>query len=135
MPTYTGSLYGWYETGTEGVVWTLTKDGRFTQPYENMAIIEKGDRLKIFAPDNTVLFDDIIRCDTKTGWQEYPLNPGHGQPCALGYRIHWTQKGWTPDAWTALFMNHDPSLRAELTKKLPKKKKPKKNSKQTTKRK
>lgn len=111
--TYKGILYGFFETGTEGVMWVLIKDN--CKGYEALENIEAGNRLKIYNPDGSVAFDDVIKEDYDIGWMEYPLNPGHGQPCALGYWIHWTQGGWQPDDWAGLFF-HDPPLRAELTK-------------------
>ena len=116
MATYTGTLDGWFETGTEGMIWNMTKDGEYSQPYEDMCNLDEGDHLKVFSPDGKVLFDDIIQPDYEIGYTEYPLNPGYGQPSALGYWIHWTQAGWQPDDWVRLFF-HDPPLRAELTRK------------------
>lgn len=83
-----------------------------------------ADHLKIYKSDGTVAFDGIIDQDHKAGWTEFPRNPGHGQPSALGYWIHWTQKDWNPDDWAALFFNYNIQtgkrsegyLRAELTK-------------------
>lgn len=93
--------------------------------YDALVTIERGDRLKIYNPDSTVAFDGIIEPDYKAGWTEFPQNLGHGQPSALGFWIHWTQKGWDPDEWATLFFGYDlkankslgKHLRAELTKK------------------
>jgi hypothetical protein len=109
-----GTTYGFFETGTEGIIWTLLKDG--FAGYEAIESIEEGDHLSVFDTDNNVLFEGIIQPDYEAGWMEYPLNPGYGQPSALGYWIHWTQKDWKPDDWAKLFMGETP-LRATLIKK------------------
>jgi hypothetical protein len=117
MKKYAGVLEGWFETGTEGIVWALCEDGK--SGYEAMQIIEKGNHLKVFDDNGKVVFEGEIDPDEKIGWQEYPLNPGHGQPCALGMWVHWTQRGWQPDDWARLFIRFkgEEYLRAELTKK------------------
>lgn len=117
-----GVLEGFFETGSEGIMWCLIEDGK--QGYEGVHFIEEGDRLIVYGENNKVLFDGDIDCDYQIGWTEYPKNPGYGQPCALGYWIHWTQRGWQPDKWAKLFMyphlqenGGKATLRAELTKK------------------
>ncbi len=118
MQIWRGVLYGWSETGTEGMVWVLLEDGY--SGYDAMRFVEEDDRLKIYGENGEVLFDGKIVEDRKAGWEEYPKNSGHGQPCALGFWIHWTQKGWEPDKWAALFLHeyaeegNGKPLRAEL---------------------
>lgn len=117
-----GVLEPYFETGCEGTVWAVMEDGK--QGYEGLHIIKEGDHLVIFGENNEILFDGNIVCDHQIGWEEYPLNPGHGQPSALGYWIHWTQQGWQSDDWAKLFFHeyvegtNGKPLRAELTKKV-----------------
>lgn len=113
MTTFKGTLYGYFETGTEGTIWTLLRDG--IKGYEAIVDLKKGDHLKVYDTDDKVVFDGVIEEDYEIGYMEYPYNPGYGQPCALGLWIHWTQAGWQPDDWAKLFL-HSPSLRAELTR-------------------
>jgi hypothetical protein len=111
MPLYKGILEGFFETGTEGTIWSLVQDD--IEGYDALVFLEEGDRIQIFNPDETLLYDGVIEEDHDTGWVEYPLNPGFGQPAALGMWIHWTQAGFTPDDWAGLFF-HNPPLRAEV---------------------
>lgn len=120
MEKYTGTINQFFETGCEGLIWVLEKDG--VQGYDALVFIEAGDHLKIFSENDSVLFDGVIDPDYQAGWREYPRNPGNGQPSALGFWIHWTQKGWQPDEWAKLFLHEclekgNKPLRAELTRK------------------
>lgn len=106
-----GFVNWFFETGCEGICWVLELDGK--QGYEALQFIEAGDWLKIYKEDGSVAFEGKIIEDHKSGWQEYPKNPGHGQPCALGLWIHWTQKGWKPDDWAALFLREGVRFKGE----------------------
>lgn len=102
IPKLKGKLYGWFETGCEGIWWSFTEDNK--KGYDGLHPLEQGDYIKVFDQNNNIVFDGFIDRDHKIGWKEYPLNPSNGQPFALGYWIHWTQKGWQPDDWARLFM-------------------------------
>ena len=112
---YKGVLEIWFdEPMTEGIVWTLKKDGE--EGYNAQKVIRADDYLKVYGEGGKIIFEGFINPDYKIGWQKYPHNPDRGQPGALNHRIHWTQKGWQPDDWAKLFMRErgEPLLRAEL---------------------
>ena len=70
MKKYTGTLDPFFETGTEGVIWSLIQDGK--SGYDALIDIEKGDHLKIYGLDDAVAFDGVIKPDYKAGRTEYP---------------------------------------------------------------
>jgi hypothetical protein len=113
-----GVLCPFFETGCEGIMWSVIKDGG--ESYDNLYIIKEGDNLAIYGENNEILFNGEVIRNHRIGWTEYPLNPGRGQPSALGCWIHWTQHGWQPDDWAKLFFHgytkeiNDKPLRAEL---------------------
>lgn len=112
----TGVLEDFFETGTEGVIWSVYDDDN--RGYDGLHTIEEGDHLTICDQLGHRIWAGIIRCDRKAGWKRYPLNPKYGQPCALGHWVHWTQKGFKPDVWARFFIRPQRDrLRAILRKK------------------
>ena len=118
-----GQVDGFFETGTEGVWWTLYE--KRPNPYEGLHMLESGDFLTVWDDENHVLFNGFLLRDGIAGWEQYPMNPSAGQPCALGLWVHWTQHGWHPDEWAQLFYKvetredgrkvlHDSNYRARL---------------------
>jgi len=117
MNALKGVIDWWFETGQEGVCWVFYEDGK--TGWDAFKMVEKGDRLKVCDENGKVVFDGEIIPDYKKGWKRHYRNAKHGQPTALGFWIHWTQKGWKPDDWARLFLREledEKPLRAELTK-------------------
>jgi len=107
-----GVLEPFFETGTEGVCWSVYEDGK--TGYEGLHQMGGGEHLRIIGREGETLFEGYIEPDDKKGWREYPARPGegYGQPVALGMWVHWTQAGWEPDDWAQLFLDRH---RAVLT--------------------
>jgi hypothetical protein len=97
-----GQLIDFCEAGTEGLVWAVMDD--VSTGYDALHTIDEGDHLRITDPLGNKLWSGTISCDREAGWRKYARNPKYGQPSALGYRIHWTQSGFTPDDWTRFFV-------------------------------
>jgi hypothetical protein len=101
-PRVEGELIGYFETGCEGVIWSIEDDSRFGR--DAMETICEGDYLTIVDQLGKPLWKGMIRCDKRTGWCPYPMNPKLGQQSALGHWVHWIQKGFKPDAWASYFI-------------------------------
>lgn len=121
MKKFTGVLDYWFETGTEGLVWVLIEDGKDEHSYDAMKFPEAGDHLKVWGEKGKVIFDGVIEPDFQAGMTMSRVYPEHKQPSALGFWIHWTQRGWKPDKWARLFVKKEGEkrFRAELTKYTP----------------
>jgi hypothetical protein len=119
-----GELVDYFETGTEGVVWTIDDERRHGR--EALETICEGDHLTIEDQLGIVLWKGVIRCDKKTGWQRYRMNPEYGQQIALGHWVHWVHKGCKPDDWARFFIRPgNDRLRGVLLKKRGAKRDPK----------
>jgi hypothetical protein len=106
-----GILFGWFETGLEGIVWALQAEGE--QSSKGLFLIDEGDHLVITSPSQEVLFSGYIEQDFESGKSIRP-STNVFQPQAKGMWIHWTQKGYTPDDWASIFLSK--TNRAVLTK-------------------
>ena len=115
--TIHGVLEDFFETGSEGVHWAVCDDD--DESYSGLHFIEEGDHLTIFGPAESVLWEGVIVCDRKSGFEKYPRNPKYGQPQALGHWIHWTQKGFKPDDWARFFIRPDSRRLKAILKKRP----------------
>ena len=99
-----GELVDWFETGLEGVVWAIEPDGAVGF---DLKVIHEGDHLTIVDRDGAIRWQGVIECDRETGKIPRPTNPEFLQQTALGFWIHWVQRGFEPDHWAAFFMRHE----------------------------
>ena len=108
-----GVISEFFETGTEGVLWSFCEDGK--KGYNGLHILEAGDYLTIYDKRKKIIFEGKIKPDFEIGNKRIP-HSNNWQPVALGCWIRWTQKGFKPDDWAKLFFKKPP-LRATLRKK------------------
>lgn len=110
MMVIKGKLDAFWETGTEGVIWSVYEDGK--EGYDGLHPIRQGDRLRILEGDE-VLWEGEVDQDKETNWTafENPLVEGDGQQCVLNHWVHWLQRGVDPEVWAGWFFEEK---RAEL---------------------
>jgi len=109
MTTVRGRLEAYFETGTEGVYWSLVDPGR--PGYDGLWTLRNGDQLRIIDTTDETLWSGEIQFEYTTNWQPYPMNPEHGQQAVQGFWVHGLQEDFDPDRWATLFLQ---SYRAEL---------------------
>jgi len=97
-----GVLVDFFVTGSECTHWALADD--VNTSYDSLHFIGEGDDLTVLDEPGVELWHGVIKCDRESGWQCYPMNPKHGQPCALVRWIHWHQEGFVPDDWARYFI-------------------------------
>ena len=96
-----GFLAPFFETGTEGVVWSLDDPG--LPGYDSLHPLMNGDELRVLDDAGSTLWEGVVRLDRTTGL--LPHYPG-GEPvqqAVLGYWVHGLQEGMDPEAWGRLF--------------------------------
>lgn len=98
-----GALEAYFETGTEGVIWSVYEDG--DKGYDGLHCLKNGDNLKVFNKDGSFLWEGIINLNYKTRYRSYPLNPEYGQQEVLGYWVHGLQVDVEPEAWGKMFFD------------------------------
>lgn len=107
-----GKLDPFFETGTEGVLWSLYDEKN--KGYESLHILKNGDYLKVFNENNTIHWEGEVKLEYKRNYQPFPRNPQYGQQAVLGYWIHGLQETLEPEFWGKMFFNQ---MNAELIKK------------------
>lgn len=104
-----GKLEPFFETGTEGTIWSVYEDGK--EGYDGLNCLEYGDFLRIFDPEDTtkVVWEGRIDYDWDINFRSYPTNPKYGQQEVLGFWVHGIQKGVEPEKWGTWFFKQYPA--------------------------
>ncbi len=100
---FIGNLYGFFETGTEGVVWMLKRIGDGFKPYEEFVGIDCNDFLTVFDKQGKSIWSGVVDPDFKKNYTFYPGKNDLGQPQVLGRWVHWLQKDVEPETWASWF--------------------------------
>jgi hypothetical protein len=113
MTTIKGKLEPFFETGTEGVVWSVFEDG--VQGYDALHCLYQGDYLTIFDPEDPtkVVWEGNIDLEFERNYEKFPMNPQYGQQAVMGMWVHGIQSDVEPDDWGTWFFKQYP---AELIK-------------------
>ena len=108
-----GKLEAFFETGTEGVIWSVCEDEK--EGYDSLHCLKNGDNLTIFHPENPgiVICTGEIDLEYERNYRPYPMNPQYGQQAVHGMWVHGFQRDVVPEDWGTWFFKHYP---AEYTK-------------------
>jgi hypothetical protein len=104
-----GTLEAFWETGTEGVLWSFHEDGK--PGYDGLHVLEKGDLLRVFndASRQDVVFEGAIDLEYENRKRPFPYNPKYSQQEIFGYWIHGLQQDHDPEAWAKMFFEEKPA--------------------------
>ena len=110
--TLSGKLEAFFETGTEGVLWSFIPNGR--EGYENLHVLQNGDRLTVFADAACAItkWQGNVDLEYERNWQNFPLNPQYGQQAVEGCWVHGLERTLPPETWARMFFDAAP---AQLT--------------------
>lgn len=107
-----GTLEAFFETGTEGVIWSLFEDGK--EGYEGLHCLNDGDLLVVCGKNGKEVWRGAVALEWKRRHRPYPLNPQYGQQQIFGMWVRGFQVGITPTKWARMFFEKN---KAELLKK------------------
>ena len=108
MNTIKGMLEPFYETGTEGVVWSVNDENK--TGYDALHCLGRGDHLAIYDlvnPAELVWYGNIDY-EYERNKQPFPLNPQYSQQAVFNHWVHGIQKDVEPEQWATWFFKQYP---------------------------
>jgi len=116
MTTVKGVLDRFFETGTEGIVWSVYEDGM--TGYDGLNCLSTGDHLTIFDPDNrdNIVWYGNIDLEYETNTRPIPTNPQYSKQAVAGMWVNGLQRGVGADEWNTWFAKAYPCelIKADL---------------------
>ena len=108
MTTIKGILEPFFETGTEGVIWSVYEDGK--SGYDALHCLGCGDHLAIYdlVDPSKLLWYGNIDYEYERNKQPFPFNPQYSQQTVLGAWVHGLQKDVDPEEWGNWFFRQYP---------------------------
>jgi hypothetical protein len=109
-----GKLEAFFETGTEGIIWSVYEDGK--EGYDGLHSLEDGDYLMVFHPDDdSLVWEGNISLEYVRNYRPYQSNPECGQQEVLGRWVHGLQDNVDPEIWATWFLENYPSKLVKST--------------------
>lgn len=103
-----GKLDPFFETGTEGVIWSVYEDGK--EGYDGLHCLEDGDYLMVFNPDDdSLVWEGNVNLEYERNYRPYPMNPKYGQQEVYGFWVHGLQENVEPEDWGTWFFKSYPA--------------------------
>lgn len=103
-----GVLDGYFETGTEGVLWAIINND--LRGYEALNILQDGDYLFVEDNNGGIEWEGAVKLDRTKNYRPYPTNPSHGQQEVLGFWVHGLQVDVPPEIWAKWFFESRPAV-------------------------
>lgn len=101
-----GELDAFFETGTEGVVWSMHWAG--IPGYTGLIPFRDGDRIVAYATPTQAAWDIRLQLEYQRRFRPYPLNPKYGQQEINGLWVHGFEKTMDPEKWSEPFFQQAP---------------------------
>jgi hypothetical protein len=104
MRVISGELHPFFETGTEGVLWSIYEEGK--ESYDALHVLEDGDHLTVFDPHGETIWTGVVQLEYERRYRPYPQNPQYGQQEVFGFWVHGFQADIEPEQWAEMFFDH-----------------------------
>lgn len=98
-----GELEAFFETGTEGVIWSLYDERNLG--YESLVCLKNGDYLEVYNDDGSIFWKGDVNLEYKRRYRPYPMNPQYGQQEVFGMWVHGFQEDADPEIWAKMFFD------------------------------
>ena len=95
-----GLLDPFFETGTEGIIWSVIDDD--ARGYDALAPLIDGDYLFIEDLERAIVWEGEIKFEYTSNYVK--RGASGGQQAVFGYWVHGIQEGVEPETWATWFM-------------------------------
>lgn len=101
MEMIKGQLEAYYETGTEGIIWSLVEPDK---GYEGLNCLKNGDYLIVYQKNSQVIrWEGTVDLEYVRRNRPLPFNPQYSQQEIFGWWVHGFQNSLDPEVWSKMF--------------------------------
>lgn len=103
-----GTLDAYFETGTEGVLWSFLDNDK--SGYAGLNVLKNGDYLFVEDGSGGIDWEGVVLLDIHKNKVPIPTNPEYYKQAVLGYWVHGLQHGVEPERWAKWFFESRPAV-------------------------